>query len=62
MQSARPFDRSAVNLGFKDEHELQTLVAKVNVNGSKNMQRFTYWQENDGTNAGLEVLISWNKK
>ena len=46
-----------VKLGFADEREFHRMVASADVSTPAKYGRFKYWQDEDGSKAGLEKIL-----
>lgn len=51
-----------VKLGFTDEREFHRMVSSADISTPAKYGRFRYWQDQDGSKAGLERLLLENGK
>lgn len=48
----------AIEMGFENVREMMHLVASVNLSKPDRLAAFKQWQDNDGTKAGLLILLA----
>lgn len=56
-QHYNSFKEAALDLGFKDHHEMIKMINAVDLSSPEKVNRFKAWQNDDGKKPGLQEIL-----